>query len=188
MSYLRKVGMSSFIEAGRDDERGANRVEPRGAGSLEGTLPRRAGLSDPGRSGPAGAARVAGGGWNSNGGSTLPSGSASAAPISACAPARRRHPPSAYGLRGLPPSKTRNQNANTIPLPPPLEEDISIRQKSGHFYFALTVLEHSKFMIFSASAGNGLRNEGKVLYLVGSYPYAGPVPASGMGPGSSEVF
>ena len=97
-------------------------------------------------------------------------------------------PPSAYGLRGLPPSKTRNQNANTIPLPPPLEEDISIRQKSGHFYFALTVLEHSKFMIFSASAGNGLRNEGKVLYLVGSYPYAGPVPASGMGPGSSEVF
>ena len=55
MSYLRKVGMSFFIRARRDDERGANRIEPTGAGSVEGTPPSRAGLSDPGGSGPAGA-------------------------------------------------------------------------------------------------------------------------------------
>ena len=47
--------MSSFIRARRDDERGANRIEPTGAGSVEGTPPSRAGLSDPGGSGPAGA-------------------------------------------------------------------------------------------------------------------------------------
>ncbi len=59
-----------------------------------------------------------------------PTGSASAAPISACgpAPARRRQPPSAYGLPGLPSSETRNRNTNTFPLP--------ITLGGGHFYRA----------------------------------------------------
>ena len=42
MSYLRKVGMSSFIEVGRDDERGANRVEPIGFERFNAMRPREA--------------------------------------------------------------------------------------------------------------------------------------------------
>ena len=85
----------------------------------------------PGRSRAPRCERGCGGrGWRSN--STAAAGSASAALISACGPARARRPrpqpPSAYGL------KERQTKVHSSPL----EEDISIWQKTGHFYFALT--------------------------------------------------
>src|SRR5260370_10966561 len=55
MSGLRKVEMSGFIQGGRADGTGANRVECEGTGSVEGAARSRARPSEAAGSGPASA-------------------------------------------------------------------------------------------------------------------------------------
>ena len=184
MSGLCKVEMSGFIQGGRRDGTGANRVEREGTGGVEGfarsgarsstrtgrwsapntwrelsacarrarwrPITRSVGKASAGGcSAKMSAPDYAGRAWRSNGVWTVRTGCASAAVTCRCMPAPAA-PPSATpcGLRpggvadakikAPPPIKT-NCIRSRSSLEETLEADISIRQKTGHFYVALTV-------------------------------------------------